>query len=44
MSEALRSLDGIRKFIHGGHYAVTVDWGYIESWLEGVACHNLQYA
>lgn len=42
MEQILRSLDEIPKFIHGGHYSVTVDWDYIEQWIEDKLQHNLE--
>lgn len=42
MDTNLRNIDEIPKFIHGGHYSVTVDWDYIESWIEDEQCHNIE--
>lgn len=42
MDTNLRNIDEIPKFIHGGHYSVTVDWDYIESWIEDKQCHNIE--
>lgn len=41
MEKILRSLDEIPKFIHGGHYSVTVDWDYIEQWIEDKKQHDV---